>query len=135
MKYLTTPRIKIIVGIVLSLITVLTFEPAVFVANTPSPNPQVLADLGLIPARYMANMRNPLDREQARSEIETIKIGRSAPTESELNYTPVTSGVFAAENVTTGEQYVKLEQGTKAQVHVIQLSNGKIVKVYIPIVE
>ncbi len=117
----------------LSFITVVTFEPAVFVANTPSPNPQIMADLGLIPARYMANIRNPLDRSRARSEIETTIIGRSAPSGEELIYSPVSTGVFAAEHVNTGEKYVKLEKGIKVQVHVIRLSNGKIVKVYIPL--
>lgn len=135
MKYLTLARIKIAAGILLSLITVLTFEPAVFVANTPTPNPHIMADLGLIPARYMANLRNPLDREKVRSEIETIKIGRSAPSEAKLDYTPVSTGVYAAQNVETGDQYVKLEKGTTTQVHVIRLSDGKIVKVYVPVVE
>lgn len=135
MSFITSTRIKIGLAIVLSLVTVITFEPAVFVANTPTPNPRVMADLGLIPARYMANIRNPLDREKARSEIETIKIGRSAPKAENLNYTPVESGVYAAESKTTGDQYVKLDKGTKAQVYTVRLSNGKIVTVYVPIVE
>lgn len=117
----------------MSLVTVVTFAPAVFIADTPSPNPQVVADLGLIPARAMANMRNPLNREKARSEIETAKIGNSAPPVADLNYTPITTGVYAAESVSTGEQYVKLEKGTTAQVYVVRLSNGKIVKVYVPV--
>ena len=135
MKYLTSLRIKIAAGILFSLITVLTFEPALFVADTPTPNPHIMADLGLIPARYMANIRNPFDHDKARSEIETIKIGRSAPPATELRYTPVTSGVYAAERATTGEQYVKLDKGTKVQVYIMRLSEGKIVKVYVPVVE
>lgn len=135
MKNILMPRIKIIAAMFFALFTVLTFEPAVFIANTPTPNPQVMADMGLIPARYMANIRNPLDREKARSEIETVKIGRNAPETTDLNYTPITTGVFAAERTSTGEQYVKLEKGTKAEVHIMRLSNGKIVKVYVPLVE
>ncbi len=135
MKFLTAIRIKIALGIFLSLITVLTFEPAVFVANTPTPNSQVIADLGLIPARYMANIRNPLDRDKARSEVETIKIGRNAPPVAELNYTPLESGVYAAESKTTGEQFIKLDKGTKAQVYTVRLTDGRIVTVYVPVIE
>ena len=130
-KNKTIPRIKIGITIIVSFMLVQTLSPVVFLANTPQINPQLAQNLQLVPARTMAFLRNPLDSTQAQREVELEQVAKSVtPPSQELNYKPITTGVQAAEDPSTGKKYVKIVAGTELEVKYLTLSDGRVVKVY-----
>lgn len=129
------PRIKIAVSITTAFIVVVLFSPVVFLANTPQLNPQFIADLQLVPSRMVAFVRNPLNLSRARDEIETQKAHTVQVQPENLQYTPVSKGVYAAEDRETGSQYVRILKGTKVEVRPVQMLDGRIIEVYVPVAQ
>lgn len=121
----TTPRIKLLIAIVLAFTIVKVGAPRVFLADSPNVSPE-----------FIAFLQDPFggDKPADSGEVPVVaNIGVSEPpNEGTLQYTPLIQGVQAAEDPQTGKKYVKVEAGTQLQVHTVTLSDGRVVKVYTP---
>lgn len=122
----------IVVGIILAFTTTKYGAPQVFVANTPQLNPNLAGNLRAMPASIMAFIQNPTDSNMRNNIVQTAKIQQVSSVE-DLHYTPIRTGVYAAERPETGETIVKVEKGVKLEVHEVHLSDGRVVKVYVPL--
>ncbi|MDA1316675.1 MAG: hypothetical protein O3B87_01470 [bacterium] len=122
----------IVVGMAIAFIFASYGSPHVFVANTPQLNPNLAGNLRAIPASVMAFIQNPTDSDARNNIVQTAKIQQVKSVEG-LNYTPIKTGVYAAEHPETGKTIVRIDKGTQLQVHSVTLSDGRVVKVYIPL--
>lgn len=106
--------------------------PRIFVADTPTLNPDFIATLQKSPFAVVAYLGNIQEDASLKDHLETAKIPRVSPPNG-LTYVPFAKGVEASEGSDDRKRYIKIEKGTKLEMHTITLSDGKIVKVYIPV--
>ncbi len=133
-KLKTIRRVKIVLTLITSFVVVSTVTPRVFVANSPEIKGSFLVWLKLTPQRVYAYLRYPADREARTETIENAALDNANIQEKEeLNYTPISEGVYAAEDPETNNRYIKIEKGTTVEVHHVRLSDGREVKVYVPV--
>lgn len=133
-KLKTIRRVKIFFTIIASFVIVSTITPHVFVANSPVVKPSFLVWLKLTPQRMYAYLRYPLDNQARTESIENAALDAATIKEKEeLEYTPINEGVYAAEDPETNERYIKIDKGTTVEVHHVRLSDGREVKVYVPV--
>jgi hypothetical protein len=125
-------RIMILVGMILAFGAVKYGSPQVFLANTPYLNPSIMSNVRSLPARVVAYIQNPTDSTARNNIVQTAKIQQVSSVE-DLNYTPIRTGVYAAQRPETGETIVKLDKGVRLEVHEVSLSDGRVVKVYLPL--
>jgi len=130
----TARRIKIVLTIIASFFLVSTTTPHIFVSNSPYVKDSFLVWLRLTPQRMYAYMRHPLDEEERIETIENAELQFASYEEKEeLNYTPIADGVYAAEDPETEERFIKIVEGTTVEVRTVIFSDGREIKVYIPI--
>ena len=121
----------ILVGMALAFAFAKYGSPQVFIANTPQLNPNVAGNLRAVPASVLAFIQNPTDSNARNNIVQTAKIQQVSSVEH-LDYTPIRTGVYAAERPETGETIVKVDKGVQLEVHEVYLSDGRVVKVYVP---
>jgi len=131
-KKKTKQRILIAVSIVFAFSIMRSLSPRLFVANTPTLNPEFVATLQKSPVAVFAYLGNIQEDATLKDHLETAKIPRSIPPEG-LSYTPIAKGVQASEITENNKKYIKIEKGTKLEVHTVILSDGKTVKIYVPV--
>lgn len=128
----TPTRIKIFVSLIFSLLVVTFITPRIFVGETTAFNPRFIAQLKTMPQTTLAFIRHPLDKETRDNVIETSQI-QNAEVKSNIEYRPIASGIYAAEDPESGETIVKIDAGTELEVKVIKTDDGREIKVYVPI--
>lgn len=128
----TTTRIKIFFSLIASLLFVTYISPQMFVGNTTAFNPGFIARIKVIPYTALAYIRHPLNTEERANIIETSGV-QTVNSDTDLNYTPISTGVYAAQHPTTGETIVKIDAGTEVEVKTIKTTDGREIKVYVPI--
>jgi len=109
-----------------------SMTPRLFIANTPTLNPDFVATLQKSPIAVFAYLGNIQEDASLRDHLETAKIPRAIPPEG-TNYVPFAKGVQASEGGENERRFVKIEKGTKLEIHTITLSGGNTVKVYVPV--
>lgn len=122
-------RIGMTVAIALSLLVVVGVVPRIFLADSPQPNPNALADLGRLPSEIVAVFRGQPSPKDAQMTAEIPQVVHP----SGITYEPLTKGVYASEPDQTGKRYIKIEKGTTLEKKVITLDSGRTVSVYIPV--
>jgi len=131
-KKKTKQRILIAVSIIFSFSIMRLMTPRIFVANTPTLNPEFIATLQKSPVAVFAYLGNIKEDATLKDHIETAKIPRAIPPVG-IKYIPIAPGVYASETTENSKKFIKIEKGTKLEVHTVTLSNGKTVKVYVPV--
>lgn len=131
-KKKTKLYILIFVSILFSFSIMRSLSPRLFVANTPTLNPEFVATLQKSPVAVFAYLGNIQEDATLKDHLETAKIPRSIPPEG-LEYEPIARGVYASEITENDKKYIKIEKGTKLEVHTVVLSDGNTVKVYVPV--
>jgi len=131
-KKKTKQYILIVVSIVFAFVIMRSMTPRLFVANTPTLNPDFVATLQKSPIAVFAYLGNIQEDATLKDHLETAKIPRAIPPEG-TNYAPFAKGVQASEGGENERRFVKIEKGTKLEIHTITLSGGNTVKVYVPV--
>lgn len=122
-------RIYTILGIFGALMLTVGIAPRIFIADTPQIDPQALANIGRMPSDFIAFVTgNSIGTaDPVIADIEQI----DAP--EGTTFSPIAKGVYAAEDPATGQSYVKFEAGTELQVYEVQLDDGRMVSIYVPV--
>lgn len=122
-------RLFTLLGIVGALVLTVGVAPRIFIADTPQIDPQVLANLGRMPSDFVAFVtgNNTSVDEPMIASIEETDVPEGA------SFEPFAKGVYAAEDPATGQSYVKFEAGTELQVYEVQLEDGRMVTIYVPV--
>ena len=109
-----------------------SLTPRVFVANTPTLNPDFMSTLQKSPIAVFAYLGNIQEDATLKDHLETAKIPQATPPKG-TNYTSIAKGVYASEGGENEKRYIKIEKGTKLEIHTLVLSDGRTVKVYVPV--
>lgn len=128
----TKQYILIFISILGSFMLVQFTAPHVFLANSPQLHPLFIAGIVRAPQSALAFLRNPLNPQQRIGESETAQMPTANPPAT-LVFSPITSVVRAAEDPATGKRYVRIASGTEVVVHTVTLTDGRVVKVYVPV--
>ncbi len=128
----TLTRIKIFISLFASLLIVTFITPNMFIGETTAWNPGFLAQIKVIPYSIYAYIRYPVDANVRNNVIETSGM-QTVNSKEKLEYSPVTNGVYAAQDPESGETIVKIDAGTELEVKTIKADDGKEIKVYVPI--
>ncbi len=131
-KLKTVRRLKMFGSILGAYVFVTLSTPHIFMANSSQFKPEFIAWMRSSPQIVYAMVRYPLDSEARDNAVQTAQIGNNTDKEN-LPFQSVAPGVYAAEDPETKERYVKVEKGTTIEVRYITLSDGRKVKVYIPV--
>lgn len=131
----TIKRLKIFGSILAAYMLVIIVSPQIFIADSSKIRPDFIARVRSIPQSTYALARYPFNKEARENAIETAQINNNpVTTESEsLQYQPVAPGVFAAEDPASQERFIKVEKGTQIEIRYVTLSDGRRVKVYVPV--
>lgn len=131
-KLKTITRIKIFVGILVSYGLVVFISPQIFLANSPRLQPEFIARFRATPQAIYALARYPFNTQERNNIIESAQVS-SNEEKSDLPFQPIAPGVYAAEDAESNEKYIKIEKGTKVEIREVILTDGRKVKVYVPI--
>jgi hypothetical protein len=134
-KKLST-RLKIFGSILVAYIVVIIGAPQVFIANSSKIRPDFIARMRAVPQNAYALARYPFNSEARQNAVETAHIndtGDNNTVKNDLQYQSVAPGVYAAEDPANQERFIKIEKGTQIEVRYITLSDGRKVKVYVPV--
>lgn len=130
---LTTTRIKMALVLLLTFFSVKMVAPSLFIANTPRVNPLFMANIINTPrefaSRFKFNETNktnvtPLRPTGYAGQAPTPEVAQVAVAQIPQVITPppnvifkyVSKGVSAAEDVKTGNKFLKVDAGTKYRV-------------------
>lgn len=140
-KLKTITRIKIFASLLLTLLVVSYGAPRVFIAGTAQINPELgvpqsgqelIAGITTLPQVIFAYIQHPLDGGARTDTMESIKMmGTGVGGKEDLQYQPVSNGVYAAEDPVTKERFYKIERGTVLEKSETVI-NGRNVTVYSP---
>ena len=124
-KVINTIRIKILIVVLISFFAVKTIAPQMFLADTPFVSPDFItrlknypAELASVPGRLIAGL-NPFGKKD---EFPDVKIVTPPPN---VIFRSISKGVYAGEDPTTGQKYIKVEAGTKYRIVGTVTINGK----------
>ena len=131
-KKRTPNRIKMLVSLVFAFLFVTFLTPRIFINDTTALNPSFLASIKRIPYSALAYIQNPFSKEERTNTIESSQIQQVEPS-SDIQYTPLSKGVYAAEDPKSGSTVVKIEAGTEVEVYSITTNDGRELKVYVPL--
>jgi len=128
----TKRRIGILVSMLAAFGLISIVTPRLFIADSPEINQQFIAELKYIPQDFIAMIRSPLNRSESQDEILTKQIPEVTHPEG-IQLNPIAKGVYASERDASGKQYIKIDKGTKLEIREVTLSDGRTVKVYVPV--
>ncbi|HRN70481.1 MAG TPA: hypothetical protein PLS49_04815 [Candidatus Woesebacteria bacterium] len=131
-KLKTITRIKMFVAIIAAYLFVSIGSPQIFLTNSPELRPDFIARLQSVPQTVYAFARYPLNAQNRNNAIGTEQVN-SRDDKADLEYQSIAPGVYAAEDPVSKEVFYKFEKGTKVDVREVILSDGRTVKVYIPV--
>ncbi len=129
----TNNRIKIIFILLLTLFSVKVIAPNLFLADSPRINPIFIAKilntpkaLALLPSKILSSLSNfNLFKNRESSNTNTFVNVRQVTPPANVIFQSISTGVSAAEDLQTGEKYIKVQAGTKYKIVGYVTINGK----------
>lgn len=124
-------KIKIILALVVSLVTIKLFSNIVFIANTPQLNRKFISQIQNLPKNIVAiphqlaalfkpAVSQNIKQTAEDSTISTMQAFVNLPkviAPTSVIFKPLVKGVYAGEDNATKTKYVTIEKGTKVQVY------------------
>ncbi len=132
MSHQTSLRIRILVAMIIAFFIVWLGGPAVFVADSPRVRSEVKEELLLLPSRLYALVTHGFDFTYADNATETSRMSRASTVPQSMSYSKTSSQVAVGTDKKSNMQYVRLSKGTVVEVHTVQLSDGRNVRIYMP---
>ena len=127
----TNNRIKIIFILLLTFFSVKIIAPNLFLADSPKINPIFIAKilntpkaLALLPSKILSSLSN-FNLFKNRESSNTFVNVRQVTPPANVIFQSISTGVSAAEDLQTGEKYIKVQAGTKYRIVGEITINGK----------
>jgi len=123
----TKNRIKIIFILLLTLFSVKVMAPNLFLADSPIFIAKILNTpkaLALLPSKILSSLSN-FNLFKNRESSNTFVNVRQVTPPANVIFQSISTGVSAAEDLQTGEKYIKVQAGTKYRIVGYVTINGK----------
>ncbi len=123
----TKNRIKIIFVLLLTLFSVKVMAPNLFLADSPIFIAKILNTpkaLALLPSKILSSLSN-FNLFKNRESSNTFVNVRQVTPPANVIFQSISTGVSAAEDLQTGEKYIKVQAGTKYRIVGYVTINGK----------
>jgi hypothetical protein len=128
----TSLRIRIAISTILSFVIVWFGAPYIFIADSPRVRSEVKDELLLAPHRLYALVTHSFDFTYADNATETSRMSRASSMPEDVRFSKTSSQTAMGVDKKSNTQYVRLSKGIVVEVHTVQSSDGRTVKVYMP---
>jgi len=137
-QYIKT-KIVISFALVVALLVTLILNRTVFISSTPRLNPQFIALVyylpnmaQTIPNKLVAFFQHPTSSTARNTQLIQNQLAKAPTPKPNMIFTPLSKGVYAAEDPKTKQKIYKIEKGTQVEVRKITLKDGREFTIIIP---